>query len=272
MLQSHNDTHGSARVQAGFRGSVHLEPRLVVNALFSEHLPNEALVVFAVDDLARFVLVPVRQPTSGCNLEQVTVEGWDRCLGIRPDPGPNAEFIPPLVISARAAWHSANGMVELFDRAYVLDGACRLEAAARNGTPKHIPAHVLFELTDAQELAIRSKLIGSNAATEIEEPICRIDTSTPRLEVRDRWVRFTIESDPFVVPTALGYSPAILVRRSGQAQREHVLIGARTIARPLESIRVECRTLIGQTVALRKTGREIQAPYEVRLIIPLPES
>ena len=43
----------------------------------------------------------------------------------------------------------------------------------------------------------------------------------------DRWITLTVESEPFVVLTGRGYAPAILVRRNGAVQREHLLIGAK---------------------------------------------
>ena len=124
---------------------------------------------------------------------------------------------------------------------------------------------VLFNLTNDEELKLRSQLVHSRTIVEIEEPDNRIDTVTPRLAVNNRWVEYTIESDPFVVPTARGYAPAILVRRSRATQREHLLIGASSIARALEEIRKKYITLKGQVVSVKKTGREKTATYAVRL-------
>ena len=127
-----------------------------------------------------------------------------------------------------------------------------------------IPALVLFNLTGDEELGLRYQLVRSTAMLEIEEPDNRIGTATPRLEVNEGWVRFTIESDPFVIPTVRGYAPAILVRRPTAHQREHLFIGASSIAKPLEDIRKKRATLKGQVVTVRKAGREKTAKYEVR--------
>ena len=110
---------------------------------------------------------------------------------------------------------------------------------------------------------MRSRI--SDHLSNLEEPIVRIDTATQRLDVSDKWVEFLIESDPFVVPTALGYAPAILIKRTGDQPREHLLVGAKSLAHPLEALRGSHKTLVGRTVRVRKEAPTRAAPYIVEL-------
>ena len=54
------------------------------------------------------------------------------------------------------------------------------------------------------------------------------------------------------------------LRRPRADHREHLLIGASSIAKPLERIRQRHTILKGQTVAVKKTGPEKTARYEIR--------
>ena len=265
MEKSNQLSHGSVKIRKGLRGGIRLKPRFVVDGQHWEGMSGSLLTTFALEDVANVLLVPVKQTTQGCLLEQVILEGWDRRLKLGSNLLARPVFFLPVILSARTAWHATDGKIELFDCGYVLDGACRLEAACRRGTPKLIPALVLFNLTSDEELRLRSQLVRSRAMVEIEELGDRIDTATQRLEINTRWVELTIESDPFVVPTFRGYTPAILVRRPRATQREHLLIGASSIAKPLEEIRKKYTTLKGQVVAVKKTGREKIAKYAVRV-------
>ena len=264
MERSSQQSSGSFKVQDGLRGSVRLKPRFVVDGQPWKGMAGTFLATFALGDVAHALLVPVKQTTPDCHLEQVTSEGWDRRLKVDSNLSTQPAVFLPVILSARTTWHAADGKIEIFERGYVVDGACRLEAACRRGTPTSIPALVLFNLTGDEELGLRYQLVRSTAMLEMEEPDNRIGTATPRLEVNEGWVRFTIESDPFVIPTVRGYAPAILVRRPTAHQREHLFIGASSIAKPLEDIRKKRATLKGQVVTVRKAGREKTAKYEVR--------
>ena len=169
MENSSQGKHGSVRVGAGVRGVVHMEPRLVLDGRLWEGVSGAALTTMALEDVAMAVCVPVKQTTEGCHLKQVISERWDRRLKLSSDLLESPVFFLPVILSARTAWHIDDGKIEVFDRGYVLDGACRLEAACRRGTPKLVPTLVLLDLTSDDELRLRLQLIRSGAIVEIEE-------------------------------------------------------------------------------------------------------
>jgi hypothetical protein len=245
---------------------VHLQPRVTVPALCAtDHsFGDPALAFFSLEQLQASILIPVKQTSQGCFFEQATVPGWDRLVRPSVDPAANSEALIPVLVSARDAWDKAAAELHVFDRGYVIDGASRLEAAARRDRLGHFPVIAVFGLDERQELALRAHLRAPDATNKIIEPAARFDTDTPRLEVHDKWVRFTVESDPFVVPTARGYAPAILVRRPTAKQREHLLIGAASLAKPLETIRLREGSLKGRSITIRKDGPDKTATYTVR--------
>lgn len=140
MERSSQRSHGSVKFLKALRGGVCLKPRLVVDGQHWEGMSGALLATFALEDVTNALLVPVKQTTQGCLLEQVTSEGWDRRLKLSSNLLTQPVVFLPVVLSARTAWHVTDGRIELFDRGFVLDGACRLEAACRRGTPKFIPA------------------------------------------------------------------------------------------------------------------------------------
>ena len=277
MLKTRKARHGSVPLGAPLTAAVHLRPRFVFHAHDWTSVPNAATTAIPLPDVSASVIVPVSHEVEGCRLQQVATDGWDRCLKPSRTPKTPDLFFFPVTISARGAWHLSNGNLSVFDRGYLLDGACRLETACRSGVPAMVPAIVLFQLTAAEELDLRSQLTATTTSHGTTAPSVnprtaqqpdamspRIDTSTPRAEVSDRWVTFTVESEPFVVPTSRGYAPAILARRPGAAQRQHLLIGAKSLASPLERIRQSRKALTGQVIQVRKLGGEKTAPYELR--------
>ncbi len=210
----------------------------------------------------RNVLVPVAENTPGTALTQVVASGWSRRLSLPEHPTPPPLYFAPVVLSGRHVWYAREDDLELFDSGFVLAGAHRLEAAATHRQPPSIPALVYLNLSPDDELTLRMQLSPTPPAGTSDRPRSPIDTATTRLEIRDRWIELRIDSDPFVVPTSLGYAPAILVRRSHAMQREHLLIGARSIARPLEDLRTKYGSLSGRRLRIRKTAPAKTAPYE----------
>lgn len=259
---------GSVKAGALIRGKVSLQPRLIVpsfgcNSTIYDSI-NASFGLFELHQAVASVVVPVERTVLRCRLEQQTCEGWSRLLPSAPQIGPEPTFFPPVLISARDHWAQvANGM-EVFDRGYVLDGACRLELAARCGSPAIVPVFVLFGLGASDEITVRRNLTSGSPVSDKSGSLTTIEASTQRLEIGTMWTEMVIESDPFVVPTALGYAPAIIVRRDHAPQREHLLIGARSLAKPLEHLRVRRETLSGARVKIRKSGAERTALYEVR--------
>ena len=118
-----------------------------------------------LDHIAAAVLVPVKQTTPNCRLEQATTDGWDRRLQLASDLARPSVFLP-VTISARDAWQLRDGRLEVFDRGYLVDGACRLEAACRRGGPHSHPAIVLLasqamtNFSFAPTLSTRSGFMG----------------------------------------------------------------------------------------------------------------
>lgn len=213
---------------------------------------TSAFSMFEVDNLVRWVVAPVARRTRGCHLRQSWVDGWTRSLDRVPDTRLDELYFPPVLVSARGAWHMASNQLELFDRAYILDGAKRLEAAVRASRRKLVPVVVLLGLNPSGELALRRELQMENGESKETALPAEVGTATQRIDIGTRWTSMSLESDPFIVPTARGYAPAVLVRRSGRAPREHLLIGARSLSLPLEAIREEGGTLLGRKVRVRK--------------------
>jgi len=257
--------HGSAKVEPGLRGLVQPLPRAVVEGFSCKQLlgleTEGALAIFELNSLVAAVAVPVRETTGGCRLNQTTRDDWDRRLVVPDGVEPPKWFFPPVLLSPRTMWHRRGGYVEVFGQAYVIDGAHRLELAARSCSPRHVPVVMAFGLEEKGELLLRADLTKWNLRPVEERSEARIDTATPRLHLSDAWVQFRVESDPFLVPTARGYAPALLIRRREAAQREHILIGAKSLANPLEKLRIKYGTLTGLFLQVRKESEESKAPY-----------
>lgn len=90
----------------------------------------------------------------------------------------------------------------------------------------------------------------------------KFNTMTERLVISENWVSVELQSDLFVVPTSLGYSPALLVKCSDESHK-HLLCGAKSIKEPLERLRTEHGGLIGLVISLRKMSDDKTAPYQV---------
>lgn len=253
------------------RGKVAVTPRLVLPAVRCDGAicadTPAASTTFPLAELAAHVAVPVQRKVHNTELLQVTAPEWERQLVLdRVEDHPC--FHPPVLLSARTGWYLHERSVEVFDRALVLDGARRLEAALRAGAPNAVPTLVLFGLDAAAEHALRQRLDDRRAAAPRIETQERVDTTTPRLIIGENWVNAEIQSDPFVVPTTRGYAPAILVRRATAAQLEHVLIGAKSLAERIEAVRVQRATLVGVWVSIRKQAADRTAPYSLHVREP----
>jgi hypothetical protein len=85
-----------------------------------------------------------------------------------------------------------------------------------------------------------------------------------RLKVGTGWVELEILSDVGVIFTRRGYAPAIRVLR-GEAPHL-LLVGAASLAAPLESIRGQQGRLTGLRIRTRKLREEQTSPYEVEVL------
>jgi len=167
----------------------------------------------------------------------------------------------PVIVSSRSNWTLSGSALEIFGEAYVLDGACRVESQLSEGPDLDVTIVAVLGLTEDDELDIRQSLFQQTGAIGAPEQKC--GTDTPRVKLTTAWNTFTFASEPFVVPTSRGYAPAILVKRKAATQHEHILIGARSLAQPIEELRIARGTLEGATVQIHKSGEADTAPYEL---------
>lgn len=82
-----------------------------------------------------------------------------------------------------------------------------------------------------------------------------------RLKVGTGWTEITLTSEVGVVPTRRGYVPAVQVDRG--ATSHLMLVGAISLAGPLEVIRARDGSLVGKKLRIRKTAETAMSPYEV---------
>jgi hypothetical protein len=131
-----------------------------------------------------------------------------------------------------------------------------------------LPVLVLFGLKADEEVQARTWIYAYETGSTVPATASlreRVGTDTPRLRVGEPWTDVLVLSEPFVIPTVRGYAPAILVRRRSVTYKEHLLVGARSIAIPLEELRLSTGSLVGQSLSIRKTAGHQSAPYEVKI-------
>jgi len=88
-----------------------------------------------------------------------------------------------------------------------------------------------------------------------------------RLVVGTDWVPIELVSDPFITVTYRGYAVAIDVRVISTQLEYTLLVGAKSLSDPLEQLRERAGgVLTGQRCAVRKSGVERTATYEMREI------
>lgn len=270
-VQSVTSSHFDAEMtdQSPLRATFAIDPSLVIVGTANGGLiwSGAASSAFVVDiaELQSHVVVPVAQAYGESHLQQVHTEGWERIL----NPSDSSEeicFHPPVLLSTRTNWHLSSNSIEVYNKAYVIDGAQRLEAALRSGRSLKVLVTVVLGISPASELLLRDRFHGSTDSTVRIITEQKFGTSTQRLKIDETLQRMELQSEPFVVPTAFGYAPAILVRRDGSDEIRHVIVGARSFSEPLEDFRARFGKLAGLMVAVRKAGPEKSAPYEVNLL------
>ena len=219
-----------------------------------------AIGTLLLKDIAAHVVVPVQKKLRRTRLFQETAEEWDRNLIADLDLGCPC-FHPPVLLSARHRWHLDQRKVEVFDRAIVIDGAKRLEAAFTYKSISAVPVIVLMGLDSKAEMQLRKRVQQTQTSNMHVETLERVGTSSPRLKIDQTWIELELQSDPFVVTTTRGYAPAVLVRRERSSHLEHVLIGAKSLALELNDLRQRRGTLTGSRISIRKQSAERTAPY-----------
>ena len=91
-----------------------------------------------------------------------------------------------------------------------------------------------------------------------------IDALDLRVKVGTGWTELALLSEVCVVFTRRGYVPAVRVRRGST---DHVLlVGAMSLAEPLEELRKATGQLIGHVIRVRKTTEQPTSPYEVSVV------
>lgn len=222
---------------------------------------SAATVIAPLGEIAQYLNAPVRSFAHGRWLAQSIIEGWDRIL----QPWGNLEIPLPVIVSSRTNWTLSGSNLEVFAEAYILDGACRVESLLEGDVDVDLTFIALLGLGEIEESSLRQDLF-TGAPTTNHDSGQRCGTDTPRVRLLTAWVPLTFASEPFVVPTSRGYAPAVLVRRRGMTQHEHILIGARSLAEPIEVLRLEFGCLEGIDVRIRKCGDAATSPYEVEVV------
>ena len=246
------------------RGTFTATPRLTAEIVRCDDsiVPGVPVAIgtLLLKDIASHVIVPVQRRLRTTQLLQETAAEWDRHLVVDLELGSPC-FHPPVLLSSRNNWHLDQSKVEVFDRAIVVDGAKRLEAAFTYESIGTVPVVVLMGLDSNEEIQLRKRIQLSHASTLHVETLERVGTTAPRLKIDQTWVKLEVQSDPFVVTTTRGYAPAILVRRERCSHLEHVLIGAKSLALELNALRQRRGTLRGYRISIRKQSAQRTAPY-----------
>jgi hypothetical protein len=89
----------------------------------------------------------------------------------------------------------------------------------------------------------------------------------PKLSIGTEWTPLEFIGEPFITVTFRGYAAAIDVRVISTGLEYTLLVGAKSLSGPLERLRApNGGELKGLRVALRKSGEERTAAYEVRQV------
>lgn len=123
-----------------------------------------------------------------------------------------------------------------------------------------------LELAKSSSIPVTCALLfrGDYREKELEPfiPKFKFDTTLERLQISDQWITLKIMSELYVVPTAMGYAPAISVELQN-GQLRHVLCGAKSIKDPLERLRAEHSNIVGLRISIRKLSADKTSPYQL---------
>jgi hypothetical protein len=249
------------------RATFSVLPKLTVQAFrftsdAGRNTTSSFMTELSASDLAGLVVVPVERVIGKTKLDQRLTSEWDRQLiPFEDDEVDRLGLLQPVIVSGRNGWVEHNDQIEVFEEAFVLDGARRLETLALYDPDCIVRVMVVLGLSIEEEIEARKFCEGGGESVTRVEFVDRFDSPTPRLVIGDWPVDLEILSDPFVVPTTHSYVPVLLVRRDEADQNEHVIVSARSLFFPLEDIRVRRGTLVGTRVRLFKDGDYKAAPY-----------
>jgi len=216
-----------------------------------------ALLEVIAEEIRYLIEVPVSKIFDDTKLKQITDDNCDRQFLTLDPPFDHLTLLKPIFVSGRKKWIFENEEVKLLGNGVLLDGARRLELLLNSNTDlsQKIPVFVIFNLTIAEEKEIRKHFEESNTFTERLEFVERFDTTTTRFQATNKPVVIKIMSDPFGMPTARGYVAAVMIRRPGKNNNEHLIVSAMSLTKPLEELRMRRNgTLKGAVVAVHKDG------------------
>ncbi len=213
------------------------------------------------EELQHHIAVPVRDAPTGTILDPFREEGWNRTLVIRPDAELADPYLP-IVVSAREAWRLNDGAIEIYEKAVVLDGAQRLEDSLQLDLGELVPVLALFELDETAERAFRNT--AREQATE-GKAIESLDNSK-RITLDTEAKVLMLNSDPFLAWTAFGYTAAVYVTDCASGDAGHIFLGAGSLAKPIEALRLDYGTLVGLRLEVKKLGPKKSDPYGVQRV------
>jgi hypothetical protein len=161
-----------------------------------------------------------------------------------------------IVVDGRSSSTVTSDRISIFQSMRLLFGKHAIEQAMNQSKP--LICALLFQ--------------GDYQETEMEPftPNFKFDTTLERLQITDHWVTFKIVSELYVVPTSMGYAPAISVEMNS-GQLRHVLCGAKSIKDPLERLRAEHSNIVGLVVSIRKLSADKTSPYQITTSPVLPQ-
>lgn len=244
----------------GIRAKVNLSPRLVLDALGSS---KNALAYVEPSKIINFLNAPVIQLNSKSPLKQEIRDGWDRVLK-------NIDFknvkvaTKCLLVSAKKNWNIYDNKINVIETANIIDGANYLHYLVINNFQEKIPMLVIFQSTEAEELACR-RSIHQCESFSIHDIKTKVGTEAPRLVIDENWKHVEITSDPFVIKTARGYVAAINVIDKKNNLINHVIVGAKSICAELEPLREKLGSLVGVELKIRKQSSDPQSLYEIAI-------
>lgn len=235
---------------------------------------RSALTFITIEHAENFLYAPVKERSRSAAIQQRSTDGWDRNLD--PVTTVNVDYWDsPIIIGGRDTWTLHEDSITIIGQASIIDGAKRIngllslrKAAVARGLEQEvnslaIPATVYLQTSDEEDLNRRMSLLQINASEELNQRM-KIETNTERLTIGTTWSNVSLESDPFVVKTALGYGAAINVRTT-TGQLKHILCSAKSLSSALEAERLARGSLVGLRLKLRKESDDPRSAYLVAL-------
>ena len=227
----------------------------------------------ASDQLPSITFLPMVSTTENPYLEERTQDGYQRepsqermerfadYVEANPDT-----MVPPVVLSGRGRWtweaRSANrGALCVYDAAAVIDGQHRIGGYSCLAKSGRLSREVDFILIPNLDLASEKRYYVSLNAMQVG--MARTHTALSRLKVSTDWITVELLSEPFVVPSYLGYGVMVEVLELDSDRLYGIYVNAKSLASALEELREESGSLIGIRLRLKKDNPDRFAPYVI---------